>query len=127
VTAGPERNPGSSEGTALLEIIHDLAPGAELIFATGNGGQAQMAQNILALAAAGCDVIADDVFYFGEPPFQDGVIAQAVDQVSAAGVFYFSSAGNSGRLNAGTAGVWEGPFAAGSIPPPLTGAALAAP
>ncbi len=127
VLAGQSGNPGSSEGTALLEIIHDMAPGADLMFATGKGGQAQMAQNILDLAAAGCNIIVDDVFYFGEPPFQDGVIAQAVDQVSGGGVIYFSSAGNSGRLNAGTSGVWEGDFvAAATLPPPLSGAALAA-
>ena len=27
-----------TEGTAMLEIVHDLAPGAELLFATGIGG-----------------------------------------------------------------------------------------
>ncbi|MCG8455678.1 MAG: hypothetical protein MI919_05305, partial [Holophagales bacterium] len=48
---------GTSEGTALLEILHDMAPGADLAFATGQGGEAQMAQNILDLAAFGCDVI----------------------------------------------------------------------
>ena len=127
VLPGQSGNPGTSEGTALLEIIHDLAPGADLAFATGQGGPAQMAQNILDLAAAGCDVIADDVFYFVEPPFQDGIIAQAVDQVADGGVLYFSSAGNSGRLNAGTSGVWEGPFSAAStLPGPLVGNALEA-
>ena len=29
-----------TEGTAMLEIVHDLAPGAELLFATGIGGAA---------------------------------------------------------------------------------------
>lgn len=127
VLPGQSGNPGTSEGTALLEIIHDLAPGADLAFATGRGGTAQMAQNILDLAAAGCKVITDDVFYFNEPPFQDGILAQAVDEVAADGVLYLSSAGNSGRLNAGTSGVWEGPFvAASAVPAPLVGAALAA-
>ncbi|MGH9891871.1 MAG: hypothetical protein ACREA0_07800, partial [bacterium] len=35
--------------------------------------------------------------YFAEPMFQDGIIAQAVDQVKARGVSYFSAAGNDGR------------------------------
>jgi hypothetical protein len=110
-----------SEGTAMLEIVYDLAPGANLFFATAFGGQAGFAQNILDLAAAGCDVIVDDVFYFAEGVFQDDTIAQAVDQVTAAGVLYFSSAGNSGNLNDGTSGVWEGDFAPASPPAALTG------
>lgn len=126
VLAGQSGNPGTSEGTALLEIIHDMAPGAELFFATGSGGQGQMAQNILDLAAAGCDVIVDDVLYLAEAVFQDGIVAQAVEEVVADGVTYFTSAGNSGNLAAGTAGVFEGAYTPTALPAPLTGAALSA-
>ena len=101
------------EGTAMLEIVHDMAPEATLYFASALDGQAQFAANIEALCAAGADVIVDDVFYFREPAFQDGVIAQGVNAATDAGCFYFSAAGNSGNLNDGTAGVWEGDFAAG--------------
>ena len=38
------------------------------------------AENIEALAAAGADVIADDVFYFEEPFFQDGPIGVAASE-----------------------------------------------
>ncbi len=119
--AGQSGNPGTSEGTALLEIIHDLAPGATLLFATGQGGLAQMAQNILDLATAGCDVIVDDIGYFAEGVFQDDVIAQAVETVVSQGVLYFSSAGNSGNFNDGEAGVFEGDFSGSSflLPAPL--------
>ncbi|MGE0129622.1 MAG: S8 family serine peptidase [Blastocatellales bacterium] len=105
----------TGEGTAMLEIIHDLAPGAQLFFATGFGGQAAMATNIQALAGNpnNCDIIVDDLTYPDEGVFQDGVIARAVNTVTAAGVIYFSSAGNSGNLNDGTSGVWEGDFADG--------------
>ncbi len=126
VLPGQSGNPGTSEGTALMEIVHDMAPGAELFFATGQGGQAQMAQNILDLAVAGCTVIVDDVLYFSEPVFQDGIIGQAVDTVAAAGVAYFSAAGNSGNLAAGTAGVWEGDYSGIALPGPLSGAGVSA-
>ena len=102
------------EGTAMLEIVHDLAPGAELYFATAFGGQARFAANIEALCEAGADIIVDDVYNFFEGPFQDDIIAQGVNAAVADGCFYFSAGGNAGNKNDGTAGVWEGDFAAGS-------------
>lgn len=99
------------EGTAMLEIIHDVAPNAELGFATAFRGDASFAENIRALRFdAGCDIIVDDVVYFAEPYFQDGIIAQAVNDVIADGALYFSSAGNEGNTADGTAGHWEGDY-----------------
>ncbi|MGH7264605.1 MAG: S8 family peptidase [Candidatus Rokuibacteriota bacterium] len=88
---------GTDEGRAMVQIVHDVAPGAGLAFATGLGGQAVLANNIQALASAGARVIVDDVIYFDEPMFQDGIVAQTVDAVAAGGVTYFSAAGDSGR------------------------------
>ena len=114
VTVLPGQAGSGSEGTAMLEIVHDLAPGAQLLFATAFTSQASFAANILALRAAGADVIVDDVAYFAEAVFQDDDVAAAVDQVVADGALYFSAAGNEGNLNDGTAGVWEGDFVASS-------------
>jgi uncharacterized repeat protein (TIGR01451 family) len=100
----------TDEGAAMMEIIYDMAPGASLYFATANLGDASFASNILALQTAGCNIIVDDVFYADEPVFQDGMIAQAVNTVTAGGVLYFSSAGNEGNFDAGTAGYFEGDF-----------------
>ena len=99
------------EGTAMLEIVYTLAPGATLYFATGNPSQAQMASNIQALADAGCNIIVDDISYFGEGVFQDDILARKVNAVTSAGVFYFAAAGNSGSLLQGTSGTWQGDFA----------------
>lgn len=103
---------GSSEGTAMMEIVADMAPGAKIFFATAFTSVASFADNIRALRAApyNCDIIVDDVNYFNEGAFQDGPIAQAVNDVVASGALYFSSAGNSGSLTAGTSGTWEGDF-----------------
>jgi hypothetical protein len=84
----------TDEGRAILQVVHDVAPGASLSFASAFNGQAAFASNILALAASGAKVVVDDVVYFAEPMFQDGIIAQAVDSVVAGGVTYFSAAGN---------------------------------
>ena len=134
VTVLPGQTGTGDEGTAMLEIVHDLAPGAQLFFATANTSITSFAQNIRDLRTAGCDIIVDDVFYFVESPFQDGApgptntnggaVIQAVNDVVAAGAMYFSSAGNSGNKNDNTSGVWEGDFVDGgasAAPLPLTG------
>ena len=105
--AGP---PTGDEGTAMLEIVYDLAPGAQLLFATATNSEASFATNILNLAAAGAKIIVDDWTYYDEGAFQDGIIAQAVNTVTANGVLYLSSAGNSGNRDSGTSGTWEGDF-----------------
>ena len=106
--------PAPGEGTAMLEIVHDIAPGAELFFATAKGGPAAFAQNIRDLRFQNrCDIIIDDITYGGESPFQDGVIALAVNAVIADGALFFSSAANSGNKNDNTSCTWEGDFVDG--------------
>lgn len=92
------------EGRAMIEIIHDVAPGTRHAFHTAHFGQANFAQGILALAGVGANVINDDITYLFEPFYQDGIIAQAVDQVKARGVAYFSAVGNDARQ------AYEAPF-----------------
>ena len=89
---------GADEGRGMAQLVHDIAPGASIAFATAFvGGQAGMANNIVALANGGAKVIVDDVTYFDELAFQDGIVAQAVSQVvGTKGVVYFTSAANNG-------------------------------
>jgi hypothetical protein len=90
----PEQTPFGDEGRAMLQVVHVVAPQAALAFYTAANSEADFATGISKLAAAGAKVIADDVGYFDEPFFQDGIVAQAIDSVAANGVAYFSAAGN---------------------------------
>jgi hypothetical protein len=82
------------EGTAMLEIVHDLAPGAELGFC-GPADSLEMVDCVSDLANVfGADIIVDDLGFFGEPYFEDGIVAHSVATVVSGGVFYTTSAGN---------------------------------
>jgi Subtilase family len=100
----PLQLPFGDEGRAIMQIVHDVAPGAGLAFHSAENSEADFAAGIEALAApvanggGGAKVIIDDVGYFDEPFFQDGEVAQAINAVVAQGVAYFSSAGNNGTL-----------------------------
>lgn len=84
------------EGRGMAQLIHDVAPGANILFRSAFNGYADFADGIIELADAGATVIVDDIIYFAEPMFMDGLIAQATDAVNARGIPYFSSAGNRG-------------------------------
>jgi Subtilase family len=112
IAEGPAES--TDEGRAMLQVIHDLAPHAELAFATAYSTELEFAQHIERLAApvaaggAGADVIVDDVGYFAEPFFQDGPVAAAIDKVTAEGVTYLTAAGNDNLTFNGSAfASWE--------------------
>jgi hypothetical protein len=99
----------SDEGRAMVQILHKMAPRARLGFASGALGEVEFAESIRQLAAlpghAGvgdfkADVIVDDISYGGEPFYGETIIGNAIDEVTAAGVTYFSSAGNNIGINA---------------------------
>jgi hypothetical protein len=87
------------EGTAMLEIIHDLAPGAQLYFSSAGGTTVNMINSITWLINQGVDVIVDDVGFYGEQFFTDGAVAQAVQSAVSSGVSYVSAAGNDAQLH----------------------------
>lgn len=98
----------SDEGRGMAEIVHKMAPNARLGFTNGFSGQVAFANNVRAQAGIDefeyppaiqqgfkADVIVDDIGIAGEPFWGESVIGQAIDEVTALGVSYFSSAGNS--------------------------------
>ncbi len=87
---------GKDEGRAMLQIIHDIAPGAELMFHSAVS-KTEMASAVRELEQAGADIIVDDLGFVNQSFFQDGIIAQAVDEVVEKGVVYLSAAGNDGE------------------------------
>lgn len=100
----------TDEGRAMMQIVQDVAPGADQCFATAFTGESAFADNIRTLRtnpACRADVIVDDVFYYDEPYFSDGQVAQAVNDVATSTtlpgkkVAYFSSAGNQGAVGGG--------------------------
>jgi hypothetical protein len=104
------------EGRAMLQVIHDVAPHAQLAFATAYGSELEFARNIERLAepvsdgGAGANVIVDDVSYYSEPFFQEGPVADAIRRVTEAGVTYLTAAGNNNLFEKGTSreiGSWE--------------------
>ena len=85
------------EGRAMIQIIHDIAPGANILFHTAVKNSDDFARGIDELVAAGADIIVDDLLSGNEPFFQDGVVAQAANRAFEAGVPYFSASRNEGR------------------------------
>jgi hypothetical protein len=98
---------GKDEGRAMLQIVHDVAPKANLAFRTGFLSAGDFAKGILELAdpsleGGACDIIVDDLSYITEPFFRDGIVARTVDQVVSQGITYFTSAGNFGNRSYGS-------------------------
>jgi hypothetical protein len=100
----------ADEGRAMMQIVQDVAPQADQCFATAFAGEAAFANFIRVLRTdprCRADVIVDDVFYYDEPFFSDGQVAQAVTDVVTSTtlpgkpVSYFSSAGNQGASGGG--------------------------
>lgn len=107
----------TDEGRAMLQVIHDIAPEAQLAFATAYSTELEFARNIERLAepvsagGAGATVIVDDVGYLSEPFYQDGPVAVAIRNVTAAGVTYLTAAGNENIKDTSghDIGSWEAP------------------
>jgi hypothetical protein len=116
-----EFEPPVDEGRAMAQIVHDVAPGADISFASAFNGEGVFAANIGDLVDAGADVVVDDVVYFEEPFFQEGPVAVAATGAIEDGAVYLSAAGNNNLFDSEGHEIasWETPLYrdAGSCPP----------
>jgi hypothetical protein len=88
------------EGTAMLEILHDMAPGAQLAFNTVGADLTGYVAAFHNLAAAGSTLITEDLAFDDEPAFQQGLGATTAEQLAQHGIWVSSSAGNLGAKHA---------------------------
>jgi hypothetical protein len=88
------------EGTAMMEIVHDMAPNAKLAYASTRDTTAEYVQAFHTLAAAGVDMITEDIALDDEPAFQVGIGAATAEGLARRGIWISSSAGNLGGRHA---------------------------
>jgi subtilisin family serine protease len=86
---------GTEHGSAVAEIIHDIAPDAELVFAAYQTlAEKQVAVDWL--LSPDVDMISSSTGMTFGPRDDTGPAAQMVDQVVAKGVLWVNSSGNTG-------------------------------
>jgi hypothetical protein len=85
----------NNEGTAMMEIVHDIAPGASLGMGQVEADSTDFIECLANLKNIfGATIVVDDLFFFDEPYFEDGIVAQAVASNLDDNFIYVSAAGN---------------------------------
>lgn len=89
-------SPGNGkEGTVMLEIVHETAPGTELYFHSAGRNKLEFNRAVDTLLAEGCRIICDDVGWPDEPFFEDGIVASHIKElIESQDILYVSAAGN---------------------------------
>ena len=98
VTTGTLGAGSGTTGTAMLEVINDIAPYADLYFApadTATDFEAAVAY----LTGQGVDVIVADSGIYEQPWFEDGDAADAVAAAISSGTIFVGAAGDDGELH----------------------------
>jgi hypothetical protein len=86
---------GTDEGRGMVQLVHAMAPGATLAFASGDTEESHLRQAIRQLADDGADVIVDDVLLPQEPYYQQSSVSTLIDRlVREEGLVYLAAAGN---------------------------------
>lgn len=82
-------------GREIAQVIHDVAPGADIIFKSALKGASSLEAKIDSLVDMGADIIIDDLLFGDELFFQEDGLSSAISDANAAGVVYITSAGES--------------------------------
>ena len=115
VAESPTAPASGAEGTAMLEIIHDIAPGAALMFGhfgfNYNGTDLDFNDAVDCLAA-NADIVVDDIGWFGVGPY-DGtsfLSQNTADALNGPGPItgYFTAVGNIAQAH------YQNPYVASS-------------
>ena len=97
-------HPATQHGTACAEVVHDMAPGAQL-YLVNFGTEVEWADAVDWLLAQDVDAISFSVGWpVGGPGDGTGTLAEKVSDVRNAGVLWVNAAGNSARRH------WMGEF-----------------
>ncbi|GIK41038.1 MAG: hypothetical protein BroJett011_48710 [Chloroflexota bacterium] len=92
-------------GTACAEIVHEMAPDAELYLAYYDGSDVAMGLAVEWLISQGVDIISNSTGSNGLTPMDgSGFAADLVNQAHDAGIFWVNAAGNEADVH------WRGEF-----------------
>lgn len=92
----------TDEGAGMAELVHDMAPDAAISFHAVGSSLVSFANAIDDLCTpksqggAGANIVVDDIGFFNEPFYQEGIVAAAQQRCLEKGVMYLSAAGNDG-------------------------------
>ena len=86
---------GENHGAAVAEIVHDVAPDAELFLAYYDGGDVSMGNAVDWLLERGVLIISHSAGGLAGPMDGSGRDAELVDRVAEQGVLWINSSGNS--------------------------------
>lgn len=91
---GQAMDMSTDEGRAMAQMVHGIAPGAQLFFASAGVDLADTTGAIQLLQQQGVDIIVDDIIGDTEPFYQQSTESTQVAAAVAEGITYLSAAGN---------------------------------
>jgi len=103
--------PGVQHGTAVAEIVHEMAPDAQIFLAVA-GTTTDLQGAVDYFASQGVKIISRSlVDQYDGPGDGTGAIASVVNSAITQGMTWFNAAGNNANDGTGSGGYWRGSWA----------------